>query len=99
MGGRQRVHGVKREHSVIKGLLPILERIGAHPAVSAVIPGRIAVTRGHCRTLELRFGVETPSGFKLNARRASTLQEVFVVSNTPEVVRAFLRQELPEYAE
>ncbi|MGH2461892.1 MAG: DUF2103 domain-containing protein, partial [Chloroflexota bacterium] len=51
--GRHRAKGVKREHSIINGLLPVLERIAAQPAVSAVIPGRISVTRAASPTLQL----------------------------------------------
>jgi hypothetical protein len=97
MAGRHRVKGVKREHSVIEGLLPVLERLAAHPSVSAVIPGRITVTRAATPTLQLRLGPTTITGFKLNARRLSTAQEVFVVTTDPDRTLAFLRDEVKEY--
>lgn len=97
MTGRHRVKGVKREHSVIEGLLPVLERLAAHSSVSAIIPGRITVTRAATARLQLRLGTKTITGFKLNARRLSTAQEVFVVTTAPETTMAFLRAEFKEF--
>jgi hypothetical protein len=96
---RHRVRGVKREHSIIPGLLPILERLAQSPAVSAVIPGRISVTRAGLPTLQLRLGTQTITGFKLTARRGTTAQEVFVVTTDAESVLGFLRQEIKEFVE
>jgi len=96
---RYRIKGVKREHSVIVGLLPILEKIAAHPTVEGVIPGRITVTRGNAPSLQLRLGPPTISGFKLTARRLSTAQEVFVVTKTPDLALTFLRAEVKEFQE
>jgi hypothetical protein len=97
--GRHRVKGVKREHSVISGLLPILERIAACPAVDGVIPGRISVTRSATHTLQLRLGPRTLTGIKLNARRATTAQEVFVMTTKVDAALAFLRESVREFAE
>lgn len=95
--GRHRTKGVKREHSIINGLLPILEQIAAWPAVSAVIPGRISVTRGASPTFQLRRGPATMTGLKLTARRGTTAQEVFVVTTEPETVIECLRKEIKEF--
>jgi hypothetical protein len=97
VGGRHRVKGVKREHSVITGLLPILERIAACPAVDSVIPGRISVTRSATPTLQLRLGPRTLTGIKLNARRATTAQEVFVLTTNVDTALAFLTERVPEF--
>jgi hypothetical protein len=99
VSGKHRTKGVKREHSVIPGLLPVLERIAAHPSVSAVIPGRITVTHAALTTLELRLGPPTLSGFKLTARRGRTAQEVFVVTAGPQETMRFLRSEVKELVE
>ncbi len=99
MTGKYRIRGVKREHSVIGGLLPTLEHIAAHPSVSAVIPGRITVTRGATSTLQLRLGPRTITGFKLNARRLSTAQEVFVVTTELEATLSHLRATCKEFVE
>lgn len=97
MTGRHRVRGVKREHGIIAGLLPVLERIAASPAVDSVTPGRIRVTRAATQSLELRFGTVTISGLKLTARRGTTAQEVFLVTGQPDAVVEFLRREVREF--
>lgn len=99
MSHRHRIKGVKREHSVIGGLLPLLERIAAHPTVEGVIPGRITVTRANAPTLQLRLGPRTISGLKLNARRLSTAQEVFLVTKEPEKTLEWLRADVKEFQE
>ena len=99
MSQKHRIKGVKREHSVIVGLLPLLEKIAAHPTVEGVIPGRITVTRGNAPNLQLRLAPRTISGLKLNARRLSTAQEVFVVTKDPDKTLAFLRADVKEFQE
>lgn len=99
MTGKYRVKGVKREHSVIVGLLPVLERIAAHSTVSAIIPGRITVTRGATSSLQLRMGPPTITGFKINARRLSAAQEVFILTTQPEATLGFLRADVKEFVE
>ena len=99
MTGRHRIKGVKREHSVITGLLPVLERIAANQLVTGVIPGRISVTRGATTTLQLRVGPRTVTGVKLTARRATTAQEVFVMTPDVEAFLSYLREKVAEFAE
>lgn len=94
MSGRHRRKGVKREHSILAGLLPILERIAALPGVTSVIPGRIAVTRASSPTLQLRPGPATVTGLKLTARRGTASQEIFVVTSEPDRVLALLREDI-----
>lgn len=97
MSGRHRVKGVKREHSIINGLLPVLEQLATCPDVSAVIPGRIVVTRASSPKLQLRLGTQTITGFKLTARRATTGQEVFVVTTNAGTVIEFLHSNIKEF--
>lgn len=99
MSQKHRIKGVKREHSVIVGLLPLLEKIAAHPTVEGIIPGRITVTRANAPSLQLRLGPRTISGLKLNARRLSTAQEVFLVTKDPEKTLEFLRADVKEFQE
>jgi Predicted metal-binding protein (DUF2103) len=97
--GRHRIKGVKREHSVITGLLPVLERIAANQLVAGVIPGRISVTRGATTSLQLRVGPRTVTGIKLTARRATVAQEVFVMTSDVGAFLVYLRDKIPEFAE
>jgi hypothetical protein len=95
--GRHRIKGVKREHGIISGLLPVLERIATHPAISSVTPGRIHVTRAATQSLELRCGPPTISGLKLTARRGTTAQEVFLITAERDAVVDYLRREIKEF--
>ena len=90
-GGKFRAKGVKREHNIIHGLLPILEEVASHPKVTAVIPGRISVTRSNISGVKVRLQTSTVSGIKLGARSGSAAQEVFVVTAEPDQVIADLR--------
>lgn len=96
MSKRHRIKGVKREHSIIQGALPILERIAAHKAVSSVIPGRIRVIQSTLSGVRLRVQMRTVSGLKLMVRSRNATQEVFVVTAQPEAVEEFLNREIPE---
>lgn len=87
---KHRSNGVKREHGIVEGLLPLLERIASLPAVGAVIPGRIRVTKNHCPTLTVRLQARTVSGFKLGARVGTLAQEVFVVTARADEAEAAL---------
>jgi hypothetical protein len=81
---------VKREHGIVPGVLPILEKIAEHPGVDAVIPGRIRVTQSNTPGLKIRLQARTLTGFKLGARSTSLAQEVFVVTRYAEQVEADL---------
>jgi len=96
MGKKYRSKGVKREHSIISGLLPVLERIAAHPQVDAVIPGRIKVTRSIASNVRLRIQTRTVSGLKLGARSGRASQEVFLVTSYPDAVAEYLLNEVAE---
>jgi hypothetical protein len=83
---------IKREHSRVGGLDRLLERLLDEVAgVSRIVPGRIKVRRG-----------KTPPGFKVQYATATglkclytgtgTVQEVFVVTDNPEAVRAWVEQ-------
>lgn len=73
-------HGVKRQHGIIEGVLPLLEQISAIEGVEKVIPASIFHSSVRCiNQPELRFQRETRSGFKLLAHSKRSIQEIFVV--------------------
>lgn len=96
MGKKFRSKGVKREHEIIHGVLAVLERIAALPAVDAVIPGRIKVTQSTVPAVRLRIQTRTISGLKLGARSGRASQEVFIVTSDPDAVAEFLQKHVPE---
>ena len=77
--------GVKRQHSIIDGILPILEQIAKIDGVRKVIPAHIFYSpkRGICKEM-IRLQRETVSGFKLLAHCKGSIQEIFVVVDDPK---------------
>lgn len=92
MSHRYRRNKIKREHTLLPGLLPALERIAAHPEIQAITPGRINRRAGN-QTNGIWFQYRTETGFKLLARSNRAVQEVFVVTNRPDDALASLVQE------
>ncbi len=92
MGHRYRINKIKRMHSIIHGLLPVLEAIAQNLAISAIIPGRInGDKRPGDRQITLQY--YTDSGLKLLARSTSSVQEVFIVTGQPAEVHTWLIQQ------
>lgn len=65
----------------IEGLIPLLKKLAHCPGIDTVTPAVISRVRG--RSAQLRLRVSTPiiGGHKLLARRGSSAQEVFVVTD------------------
>ncbi len=84
---RHRKGSVKMEHHIIPGLREVLEEIGHWPEVQTVVPGRIKHT-GKGSTMWLRVQDQTVSGLKILAHNGGAVQEVFVVTGSPETVTA-----------
>ncbi|MEB3195529.1 MAG: DUF2103 domain-containing protein [Cyanobacteriota bacterium] len=64
----------------IEGLIPLLKRLAADPGISTVTPAVISRVRGRSSLLSLKVSTPITGGHKVNARRAGTAQEVFVVT-------------------
>ena len=71
--------GVKMQHQVIEGILPILEEIAKVDGVKKVVPAIISYSpkRG-INQPNIKFQRETISGFKLMAHSKGAVQEIFV---------------------
>ena len=64
----------------LEGLIPWLKELVADPAIQTITPGVISRVRGRCTASQLRISTPVQGGFKVMARRGSTVQEVFVVT-------------------
>lgn len=82
---RYRVNKIKRMHSIVDGVLPLLEHVANHPSVAQVTPGRIQPKR-RGTDFRLAFQYVTDSGLKLMAHTPQAVQEVFVVTSEPDAV-------------
>ena len=65
----------------LDGLIPWLKVLARESTIQTITPAVIKRVRGRCPTLELRVSIPIRGGFKLVARRGSSAQEVFVVTN------------------
>ena len=84
---------IKKEHTIIEDILPLLEEVSASPLVKSVIPGRINQRSGSGMQPYLQLKYNTPSGIKLIGKNSASLQEVFVVTDHPEKTMKFLKQQ------
>ena len=65
----------------VEGLIPVLRRLAADPGIDTITPAVIGRVRGRSPALQLRISTPITGGHKLVARRGSTVQEVFVVTD------------------
>lgn len=64
----------------LEGLIPLLKRLARHPRIDTITPAVIARVRGRAPELRLRVSAPITGGWKLLARRGSSAQEVFMVT-------------------
>lgn len=64
----------------VEGLIPVLRRLAAESAIDTVTPAVISRVRGRSVGLQLRLSTPIMGGHKLVARRGTSAQEVFVVT-------------------
>ena len=62
----------------IEGLIPILEKLSLNVNIKTVTPAIISRVRGRSSKLIIRLSVKTISGYKANARKGRTAQEIFI---------------------
>jgi|TARA_E500000178_G_C16857951_1_gene678284 hypothetical protein len=64
----------------VEGLIPWLKSLSREAAIQTITPAVISKVKGRCQTLQLRVSVPIRGGFKMVARKGSSAQEVFVVT-------------------
>ncbi len=79
-------HGVKRQHHIIDGILPLLEEISKIDGVKKVNPGKISYSpkRGISQPT-IKIQRQTITGFKLLAHSKGAVQEIFIVVQNEKV--------------
>jgi len=90
---KHRKNKVKRQHGIIKGLKKFLEdEISSRSFVKGVIPGEIKKGRSTGENLIVRYKYSTVSGAKLIATSGSSVQEVFVITGSPERLKKIVEK-------
>lgn len=73
---------LKIQHSIIKGLRPVLEKILKHEGIKSIIPGAIVPINGakgsSCMSIRITTPLLTSAGFKGVATGDSLKQELFL---------------------
>jgi hypothetical protein len=64
----------------LDGLIPLLKALAQDPLIGTVTPAVIRRTRGRAPGMSLRVSTPITGGHKVNARRAGSAQEVFVLT-------------------
>ena len=65
----------------LEGLIPLLKRLVQDPAIDPLTPAVISRVKGRAPELRLRVSTPITGGWKVVARRGSSAQEVFIVTD------------------
>jgi hypothetical protein len=85
---KYRAGKIKREHTVIEKVWPVLERIADCDLIASVIPGPISPLNS--KGFEVTFQRFTDTGLRLLAKNGSAVQEVWVVASEKEAALQYL---------
>src|SRR6056297_2659874 len=85
MAGKYRLNKIKREHTIIEDILPLLTEVAKIKSVKSIIPGRINRRSGSGIQPYLQLKYNTDSGIKLLGKNSSSIQEIFVVTDQTEI--------------
>lgn len=94
---KYRRNKVKREHGIIQDALGWLEELGHCPEVTDIIPGVIEVSGSPERGIVYKYPTQT--GCKLLLKSNGSIQEAFVVTKNPEIVKAWVERHFPPTSE
>lgn len=90
---KYRRNKVKREHGIIQDALGWLEELGHCPEVTDIIPGVIEVSGSPERGIVYKYPTQT--GCKLLLKSNGSIQEAFVVTKNPEIIKAWVESHFP----
>ena len=65
----------------VEGLIPVLKELATYPGIKTITPGVIARVRSRPSPLRIKISVPIRGGFKLTARKGTSVQEVFVIAD------------------
>ena len=68
----------------VEGLIPWLKSLAGEKGIKTITPAVINRVRWRSQSLQLRVSTTIRGGYKLVARKGSSVQEVFIVTNLEE---------------
>ncbi len=72
---------IKKEHNILNEFKDFLEELEKIKEIKKIIPWRISRKQSWSSLEKVSFSYFTISGLKLNLKKGSTAQEVFIVCN------------------
>ena len=90
---KYRRNKVKREHGIIHDALNWLEELSQCAEVTDIIPGVIEVSRSPEKGIVYKY--QTQTGCKLLLKSNGSIQEAFVVTKNPEIVKNWVENRFP----
>ncbi len=81
---------IKSRNSIIQGLGELLEKIEEWEEIMSIFPAKIKPVKKKQSQVKITVQQVTPTGLKCLARSDGAVQEVFIVSNSPEALRTKL---------
>lgn len=91
MANKYRDNKIKQEHTIIDGILPLLEDIAQISTIKSIIPGRINRRKGSGVPAYIQLKYNTGSGIKLLGKNSSSVQEVFIVTDDIDTTMKLLK--------
>lgn len=91
---KYRRNKVKREHGIIHDALNWLEELSQSAEVTDIIPGVIEVSRSPEKGIVYKY--QTQTGCKLLLKSNGSIQEAFVVTKNPDIVKQWIENRFPE---
>jgi hypothetical protein len=76
---------IKREHSIIKDVFELLQKVEKLEMITTIVPGRIKPIRGNYPTAILELKTKSSNGFKCIAKSSRSVQEVFIVTEESNI--------------
>ncbi len=72
---------VKTHSTYIEGLIPLLKTLSKDKKIKTITPGVISRVKSVSNGFRLRISREIESGYKINARRGRSAQEVYIITS------------------
>ncbi len=81
---------IKTEHTIIEGLYDILQYLANVPEIQSIIPGKIMRRGSSTPHPSIKLTITTPTGWKAIGKSKGSMQDFFIVTDKPEVVKTIV---------
>ncbi len=71
---------VHTHSTYLEGLIDILKKLSNDINIKTITPGVISKSKGSADKIRLRISRKITGGYKLNAKKGSSVQEVYIIT-------------------